>query len=1201
MKNIIFILVAIVGLVISINAQSLIQVTDVEGNVYNTINIGTQTWMKENLRTTKLNDGISIPLVTSELEWDALSSSGYSWYNNDETSYKATYGALYNWYVVNTGKLCPTDWHIPTDAEWTVLTDFLGSSAGGMLKETGTTRWNSPNTGSTNATGFAGLPGGYRTYSGVFGGLGTHGYMWSSIGLTAGAYPSGEAWSRELNNFSVNVVRNYYSRRQGISVRCVKDATPTVFDTSITVSSFGNTTAISMDNGTLQMTASILPVNATVQEVNWIVLEGTGRATINNSGLLTAKVNGTVTVKATTKDGTLLTGSMIITLSNQISSLADFSVIKEGDFPTNGDIGGAWSTWTDNGGTASVVNGVCKMIPGGVGENWHLQVKQDGWIAYNDTSYVFKFTAWSDAARVFTIDFEDAIYNNYNRFGVSTDAESVGGRSEWLVPLSTTPTTFTFHVTFDQIQANTNFLLNIMTSAASAAVYIDDISLVKVSDINNNQLGLPVIDGYEYKTVTIGTQTWMAENLKTTKFRNGDLIGTTTPATLNISSESAPKYQWAYDGNESNVTTYGRLYTWYAITDIRNVCPTGWHIPTDSEWTILTDYLTNNGYGYQGSGSDIGKSMAAKSGWRTDATAGNVGNDQASNNSSGFSALPGGSRWPSGTFVYSGDDGYWWCYSVSPMSGVRYMNFYSSVVSRSYSSGVIGGVGSSVRCLKDTQRAITIANDSVNEGQLLEVPIHLSNLTAADNIISFQFDVTYDNTILEYIGNSVVGTLSEGGTVIVNANIAGKLSIGNISETAIIGEGVILKLQFNNLKTDTTGLSLSNAYLNNTSVQNLTNGTIIVKDVTPPTATITYNEVNIRCADSLKITATFSEPMLTSNSVKVSLSGAAPLTDIDMTRQSPTIYTFSYYVPKADGVVNVTLGNGTDLWGNVVTSTPTTGNSFTIVKINYGDVDDDGKILAYDAALTLQRSVDLDPLPSIDPIPWENWRDTTANVDGISGITAFDAGMILEYSIGLITTFPADGKKSFTSNSIADVTVEIVNHDIVFYSNGDLMGLNISTTNTNQILGTPSVLAPNFLSAFNISGTSYKVGICTANSPVDGVALLKIPYTKSGSVTFTLNVNTELKTVTIDLVTGLVEFSDDNISIYPNPVKDILKISGIESPTVARIHNTNGKLLLTKQLINPTSEMNVSDLPAGVYIIKLQTDKEIAVKRIAIK
>ena len=208
------------------------------------------------------------------------------------------------------------------------------------------------------------------------------------------------------------------------------------------------------------------------------------------------------------------------------------------------------------------------------------------------------------------------------------------------------------------------------------------------------------IDGNVYKTVEIGTQTWMVENLKTTKYRNGDLIGTTSPATLDISLETMPKYQWAYDGHESNVAIYGRLYTWYAITDSRNVCPTGWHVPSSAEWTTLTDYLTNNGYGYEGSGRDIGKSMAATSGWTAYGTRGNVGNDQASNNSSGFTALPSGYRNNDGAYSNFGFSGHWWSSSEDSTTYAIGRNVYFNA-----SSIVIHYVdkrtGFSVRCLKD--------------------------------------------------------------------------------------------------------------------------------------------------------------------------------------------------------------------------------------------------------------------------------------------------------------------------------------------------------------------------------------------------------------------------------------------------------------------------------------------------------------------
>ena len=208
------------------------------------------------------------------------------------------------------------------------------------------------------------------------------------------------------------------------------------------------------------------------------------------------------------------------------------------------------------------------------------------------------------------------------------------------------------------------------------------------------------MDGNVYKTVSIGTQVWMTENLRTTKYRNGDVIGTTIPATLDISGESMPGYQWAYNGNEGNAAAYGRLYTWYASTDSRGVCPTGWHIPSDADWATLINYLTDNGYGYGGSGDQIAKSMAATSGWTADGTAGNAGNDLTSNNSSGFTALPSGDRYSDGSFFGLGSECYWWSateYDSNDAWGYYMYNFYSGLF-RNHGTKQFG---ISVRCLHD--------------------------------------------------------------------------------------------------------------------------------------------------------------------------------------------------------------------------------------------------------------------------------------------------------------------------------------------------------------------------------------------------------------------------------------------------------------------------------------------------------------------
>jgi len=187
--------------------------SDCDGNTYVTVVIDTQTWMAENLKTTKYNDGTDIPLVTDNSAWSTLSTPGYCWYNNDEASYKATYGAMYNQYVVNTGKLAPIGWHVPTDAEWNELITMIGggSVAGSRLKEMGNTHWTSLNTDATNVTGFSALPGGNRYTNGTFGTIGLGGSWWG--------IPGSVTMSCNFAGAAVTGVNSKF----GFSVRCRKD------------------------------------------------------------------------------------------------------------------------------------------------------------------------------------------------------------------------------------------------------------------------------------------------------------------------------------------------------------------------------------------------------------------------------------------------------------------------------------------------------------------------------------------------------------------------------------------------------------------------------------------------------------------------------------------------------------------------------------------------------------------------------------------------------------------------------------------------------------------------------------------------------------------------------------------------------------------------------------------------------------------
>jgi len=190
-------------------------VSDIESNIYKTIQIGTQTWMAENLKTTKFNDGTPIQNVTADTIWAHLSTAAYCWSYNNESSFRDMYGAIYNYYAVETGKLCPAGWHVSSAAEWDTLSDYLGGReiSGGKLKESGTAHWRSPNAGADNLSGFTAIPGGERDANGYFWGQAYHGRWWCSAD-----------WSMNWLQYSTGTLDGMSCMSVcGFSVRCVKD------------------------------------------------------------------------------------------------------------------------------------------------------------------------------------------------------------------------------------------------------------------------------------------------------------------------------------------------------------------------------------------------------------------------------------------------------------------------------------------------------------------------------------------------------------------------------------------------------------------------------------------------------------------------------------------------------------------------------------------------------------------------------------------------------------------------------------------------------------------------------------------------------------------------------------------------------------------------------------------------------------------
>lgn len=214
------------------------------------------------------------------------------------------------------------------------------------------------------------------------------------------------------------------------------------------------------------------------------------------------------------------------------------------------------------------------------------------------------------------------------------------------------------------------------TTGTTTAVFNPDLTYGTMTDQ----------DGNINKAIQIGTQVWMAENLKVSTFRNGDAIETTDPSILGISGEINPKYQWPGMNDESMVATYGRLYTWNAVTDSRKIAPEGWHVASYLEWVTLRDFLG----GENNAGGKLKES--GKTHW--------LDPNSAATNESGFTALPGGLREPQGFFYTNGQSGCWWT-TTENVSANAWYAYTSSVAGYLLLLESPKAVGYSVRCVKD--------------------------------------------------------------------------------------------------------------------------------------------------------------------------------------------------------------------------------------------------------------------------------------------------------------------------------------------------------------------------------------------------------------------------------------------------------------------------------------------------------------------
>ena len=766
---------------------SLYPITDIDGNGYDTVHIGTQIWLKQNLKTTHYRNGDPIPNVTDGTEWGNLTTGAYCNYNNDVNN-STTYGRLYNWYAVNDSRnIAPTGWHVATDTEWTTLTNFLGTgTAGNKLKETGTAHWQSPNSGATNETGFTALPGGARSYDGASSfPIGSYGLWWSATeeGTIAALYRS------MCYNYSY-VDGGSFINGYGFSVRCIKDeniqgdtatvTTDAVIDiTPATATSGGNVISDGGSPVTARGVCWNTAPNPTI--ANSFTTDGSGTgAFVSNLTGLTANTLYYVRAYATNSVGTAygnevsfttptlavhyigenFGGGIIFYIDSTsqnmlISSTTDQGIAPWGCMGTL--IGTSTAIGTGQTNTTAIVNGcnatgiaarICNDLVLNGYEDWFLPSKDELNQMYIQKNIIGSFTdniyinsseegsdgAWgqhfywglqSTNSKSYTayVRAIRAFSTSVNLLTVTTDAViditpatatsggnviSDGGSSVTArgVCWNTSPNP-TIANSFTNDGSGTGmFVSNLTGLTTNTLYYVRAYATNSVGTAYGNEVSFtttvyPVIDidGNGYDTVHIGTQIWLKQNLKTTHYRNGDPIPNVTDGTA-WSSLTTGAY-CNYDNDENNSTTYGRLYNWFAVGDSRNIAPTGWHVPTDAEWTTLTTYL---------GGESVAGGKLKEAGY-THWQSPNTG----ATNETGFTALPGGYLYGDGAFHDISGFGLWWSSTENSTNDAwfRIMGYGDTHVYR-YNDDKKCGL--SVRCVRDESAPIHYIGENFGGG-----------------------------------------------------------------------------------------------------------------------------------------------------------------------------------------------------------------------------------------------------------------------------------------------------------------------------------------------------------------------------------------------------------------------------------------------------------------------------------------------------
>lgn len=726
-------------------------VTDIDGNVYNTVQIGNQCWMKENLRTTKYADGTSITLGDS-----ASNTIPYRYYPNFDASNVPVYGYLYNWPAVmkcavpgdtNSGDVqgvCPAGWHVPSEAEWMELTDFVSSQNTFVCGDTNiniakalaaTTGWRNctgtcevgNNISANNTTGFSVLPAGYYsnyTSSGEAG-FGTDANFWSATRNQSGGY----AYNLELyyNHAFVNWCGYYY--QLSCSVRCLLGGGEMVTPPTVTTHNVTNVTAFTATCGGNVVSEGDTSVIA--RGVCWSTTQyptifddhtsdgcGMGNFTSVITGLMP---NTTYYIRAYASSGVGMAYGEMMTFTTFCNTVAvtitGDTNINYGQSITLFANGADHYHWNTNDTmenitiypTANTTYTVIGTNNYGCADTATFTVTVNYFapiVTTNDISNITVNTATCGGNVIFegapttacgvcwsTVQ-NPSIADNY-----TSDGSNMGGFNSFICSLTPNTTYYVRAYVTNVVGVAYGEERTFTTTAIPTGDAIPCSSTPTVTDY----------DGNVYNTVQIGSQCWMKENMRTTKYADGTSIA------LNPGYDMTNTIAYRYCPNDdtSTVITYGYLYNWKAVmrdfsssnsipSGVQGICPMGWHVPSNAEWTQLTDYVKSHSeYLCDGDSNNYAKALASSVGWTSNNILCRVGNRPCANNATGFSILPAGSYMDviTGSCNYGVGADFW--SATQRNNNIAYiydLSYNSSSMFEDYNQKVRGF---SVRCLRD--------------------------------------------------------------------------------------------------------------------------------------------------------------------------------------------------------------------------------------------------------------------------------------------------------------------------------------------------------------------------------------------------------------------------------------------------------------------------------------------------------------------